>query len=93
MKFELVDTEHKDRRERIAARCLQGLLANEAIEGLGYDVLVRDAVETADLLMAELDKGAEKTLRRCPWCDQSADANSFNGDRCATCTEEQNDGQ
>lgn len=68
MTFELADMARKDRRERIAIRCLQGLLAGqyggEDWEGTmclpPVNKLAESAVQIADALMAELDKSATK---------------------------------
>lgn len=62
MTFELADMARKDRRERIAMRCLQGLLANsnETLVEMELSELVENAVTTADALIAELDKPVDK---------------------------------
>lgn len=49
----------KERRERIAMRCLQGLLANPETIGT-FNEIAYDAVKYADALIAELDKEQAK---------------------------------
>lgn len=62
MTFELADMARKDRRERIAVRLMQGLLANsnETLVEMELSELVENAVTTADALIAELDKPVDK---------------------------------
>lgn len=60
----------RERRERIATVCLQGLLANSHFSETAskklsggeiskkdiFDILARDSIEAADVLIKELDK-------------------------------------
>lgn len=66
MTFELADMARKDRRERIAVRCLQGMLARDhegfdilEAEGADMTYVAATAVCYADALIAELDKENE----------------------------------
>ena len=46
----------KERRERIAVRCLQGMWGNTDFSEYEYDKMAITAVASADALIAELDK-------------------------------------
>ena len=74
MTFELADMARKDRRERIAMRCLQGLLANERMT-INHQAsqLAEFATVVADALMAELDKPVEpvKGGKLCVGCNRA----------------------
>lgn len=87
MTFELADMARKDRRERIAMRCLQGLLAGQygGDEWGGVmclppiNELAESAVQIADALMAELDKSVEpaKGGKLCVGCNRALPADRF----------------
>ena len=62
MSYEKDQIAKKERRERIAVRCLQGLLASEG-EDVSFctpEGAARAAVEYADALIAELDREQAK---------------------------------
>lgn len=81
MTFELAEMARKDRREQIAMRCLQGLLANphqSVVLAFPEDAAYL-AVLHADALMAELDKPAEpvKGGKQCVGCNRILSADHF----------------
>lgn len=47
------------KRECAAIAAMQGLLANNSLMGLSVEKVARDAVEQADALLAELEKGGK----------------------------------
>ena len=54
-------TEDKARRERIAVAAMQGLLSSVEIDQeFTYSDVASDAVQMADALIAELDKGGDR---------------------------------
>lgn len=56
MEKALSQTQHRDRRERIATAALQGLMADQSHGDTTYSCLAKIAVRAADALIAELDK-------------------------------------
>ena len=53
------ESEHRDRRERIATAALQGLLSGPLPDKSTYEQVTRHAVYCADALITELDKPKE----------------------------------
>lgn len=60
MSYEKDQIAKKDRRERIAAQCLQGMWGNTDFSEYEYDEMAIIAVASADALIAELDREQAK---------------------------------
>ena len=52
------EARHRDRRERIATACMAGMLGDSERGGC-FEDFAEDAVNCADALIAELDKGVQ----------------------------------
>ena len=55
--IDLTEEHEKERRERIATAAMQGMVANQEWVECGEPNLIRGAIDYADELIKQLDKG------------------------------------